>query len=189
LFNFEIAEQLNRDRVKTLSGKGKWTANRVKHARNSLRYDAAVETLEDEALRLVPLSRRDYVTLKQVSLWMFPESAAREQVYLPLGGRPLDPMSCSEIRRGLLEGKAPVLEGPDGLFDIMRSGPLKWQHYISFVDALRKSGVAREGEFVRLNGIDLPARLPPYALQLSDAKARGRPILPVKLWRSRPSAD
>src|SRR5438067_2089170 len=76
LFNFEIAEQLNRDRVKTLSGKGQWSANRVKHAKKSSRYDAAVETLEDEALGLVPLSRSNYVTLRQFSLWMLPESVA-----------------------------------------------------------------------------------------------------------------
>jgi hypothetical protein len=183
LCNYEIAEQLNLHRVKTLSGKGQWSANRVKHSKKAPRYAAAVAALEDEALLLVPSTRSAYVTLRKFALWMLPDSAAHEMVYIPLGGRPLDPVSCSEIRHGLHDGKTPVLAGPGELFEIMRAAPLKWQHYTRFADALRKSGVAREGEFVRVNGIDLSNRLPPYALKLSDAMANGQSVLPVKLWR------
>jgi hypothetical protein len=60
---------------------------------------------------------------------------------------------------------------------------LKWQYYASLDDALRKAGVAREDEFVRVNGIDLPNRLPLYGLKLSEAMASGQPVLPVKLPR------
>ena len=102
-------------------------------------------------------------------------------VLVPLGGRPLDPVSSSQIRRELREGKTAALMGPGELLEISTAAQLKWQHYASLDDALRKAGVVREGEFVRVDGIDLPNRLPPYALKLSEAMASGRPVLPVKL--------
>jgi hypothetical protein len=176
--NFEIAEQLNRGRVKTLSGKGQWSANRVKHAKRAPQYAAAAEALEDQALMLVPAPRSNYLFLSQ--FWL-PDAAARKMVLVPLGGRPLDPVSSSQIRRELREGKTAALMGPGELLEISTAAQLKWQHYASLDDALRKAGVVREGEFVRVDGIDLPNRLPPYALKLSEAMATGRPVLPVKL--------
>lgn len=101
--NFEIAEQLDRDRVKTLSGEGQWSANRVKHAKRAPRYAAAAEALEAEALGLVPVPRSVYVYLCQ--FWLS-DSAAREMVLVPLGaGRstrcpsPTSGASCAKARR------------------------------------------------------------------------------------------
>lgn len=179
LFDAEIADQLNRERIRTLSGEGRWNGNRVRHARRTPKYETAREADLLEALGRTPITLSDYMKFSQPYIR---GAAADRLVFVPIGFRPLGPEASDLVRRRLLAGKTAVLSGRPSLFQIMAAPRPTWQHYADFKAALQDANIALEGEFVQVNGINLASWLPEYGRRLADVTASKTPrLLPVRL--------
>jgi hypothetical protein len=175
-----IADQLNSEGVRTLSGTGQWTADRVRHAMELPKYAAVVRARQDEAYGLPPLTWNRYLVGRRFILG----GLSRAVVLIPLGlRRDPDPLIGQYVRKSLLAGKITLPIGPEYQAEILWADLPTWEQYDRFAGALREIDVAQVGEFVRIegvNGLDRPGK---YAHELAAARHAERPLLWVELSR------
>jgi hypothetical protein len=169
-----IADQLNREGIRTLSGTGQWTADRVRHAMRSQKYAAVVRARQDEVYGLPPLTWNRYLIGRRFILGRL----SRHVVLIPLGlRRNPDPLIGQYVRDSLLARKIALPIGPEDQAEILWTDLPTWEQYHRFEGALREIDVARVGEFVRIegvNGLDHPGK---YAHELATALHAGKPLL------------